>query len=90
MCWDNSLLYVELTLGTSLRNLENKQPSSSKAKIAMFGSYDPDIVNAAPGTKGPRVKAIADPYYGGKSGFDDCYLQCVRYAEGFLNMLERG
>ena len=38
----------------------------------------------------PKPKAIADPYYGGGSGFDDCYKQCVRYAEGFLDMLEKG
>lgn len=55
----------------------------------MFGSYDPDILSASPGTKAPRPKAIADPYYGGRSGFDDCYKQCVRYAEGFLDLLEK-
>lgn len=54
----------------------------------MFGSYDPEILNAKPGSKVPRAQAIADPYYGGKGGFEDCYQQCVRYAEGFLGMLE--
>ena len=74
----------------SLSNLQAKQPSSSKSTIALFGSYDPDILFPAPGAKVPKPKAIADPYYGGGSGFDDCYKQCVRYAEGFLDMLEKG
>jgi low molecular weight phosphotyrosine protein phosphatase len=74
----------------SLRNLEAKKPSSSSSTIALFGSYDPDILAAESGSKTPRAQAIADPYYGGKSGFEDCYRQCVRYAEGFLDMLEKG
>jgi low molecular weight phosphotyrosine protein phosphatase len=74
----------------NLSNLQAKQPSSSKSTIALFGSYDPDILFPAPGAKVPKPKAIADPYYGGGSGFDDCYQQCVRYAEGFLDMLEKG
>jgi low molecular weight phosphotyrosine protein phosphatase len=49
----------------------------------MFGSYDPGL------KPGGRVKPIADPYYGGSSGFDDCYEQCTRYAEGFLDHLEQ-
>ena len=75
---------------SSLSNLQAKQPSSSKSTIALFGSYDPDILFPVPGAKVPKPKAIADPYYGGGSGFDDCYKQCVRYAEGFLDMLEKG
>jgi len=75
---------------SSLSNLQAKQPSSSKSTIALLGSYDPDILFAKPGDKVPKPKAIADPYYGGGSGFDDCYKQCVRYAEGFLDMLEKG
>jgi low molecular weight phosphotyrosine protein phosphatase len=49
----------------------------------MFGSYDPDM------KIGGRAKPIADPYYGGGSGFDKCYEQCVRYSEGFLEVLEK-
>jgi low molecular weight phosphotyrosine protein phosphatase len=48
----------------------------------MFGAYDPALRN------GGRAKPIDDPYYGGASGFEQCYDQCVRYAEGFLDHLE--
>lgn len=89
----NTCVYIgnssKTQLIDSLQHLQNKQPSSSKSTIALFGSYDPDILFAKPGAKVPKAKAIADPYYGGNSGFDDCYEQCVRYAEGFLDMLEK-
>jgi low molecular weight phosphotyrosine protein phosphatase len=35
-----------------------------------------------------RAKEIDDPYYGGNSGFDAAYEQCVRYSRGFLDHLE--
>lgn len=53
------------------------------AHIALFGAYDPSL---APGAK---AQSIADPYYGGKSGFERSYEQCVTYASGFLDHLER-
>ncbi|CAD6578707.1 MAG: hypothetical protein TREMPRED_002251 [Tremellales sp. Tagirdzhanova-0007] len=65
---------------SNLRSLQHRKPRSCTAQISLFGSFDPL------GT--PRD--IEDPYYGGNSGFDNCYEQCVRYANGFLDFLERG
>jgi hypothetical protein len=33
---------------------------------------------------------IADPYYGGPSGFDEVYAQCVEYSKAFLDALDGG
>lgn len=30
-----------------------------------------------------------DPYYGGPSGFERAYQQCVRYSREFLDVLEK-
>lgn len=32
-------------------------------------------------------KPIADPYYGGQSGFEQCYKQCVSYSQGLLKSI---
>ncbi|GFZ45693.1 hypothetical protein JCM24511_03422 [Saitozyma sp. JCM 24511] len=37
-----------------------------------------------------KPRAISDPYYGGPSGFDKCYEQCVVYSRGFIEWLESG
>ncbi|GAA5850513.1 hypothetical protein JCM5353_004761 [Sporobolomyces roseus] len=58
----------------NLKNIQKVQPKNSKAKVALFGSFDDG-------------KDIADPYYGeeqGKDGFDKTYEQCVRYSEALL------
>ncbi|GAA5894813.1 tyrosine protein phosphatase LTP1 [Sporobolomyces salmoneus] len=55
----------------NLKNIQKIQPKGSKAKVALFGSYDDG-------------KDIVDPYYGGVEGFEKAYEQCVRYSEAFL------
>ncbi|GAA6008599.1 hypothetical protein JCM11491_003362 [Sporobolomyces phaffii] len=55
----------------NLKNIEKIRPKGSKAKVALFGSYDDG-------------KDIVDPYYGGIEGFEKAYEQCVRYSEAFL------
>jgi low molecular weight phosphotyrosine protein phosphatase len=49
--------------------------TGSKATIRLFGSYGDD------------GKEIQDPYYGGISGFEKAYKQCVKYSEGLLKDL---
>ena len=58
-------------------------PTGRHAHIALFGAYDPSLPSGA------KPQSIADPYYGGKSGFEKSYEQCVRYANGFLDDLDR-
>ncbi|KAJ1916531.1 Low molecular weight phosphotyrosine protein phosphatase [Mycoemilia scoparia] len=61
---------------SNLSDLKDMKPKGSKAKVALFGSYDPE---------GQRI--INDPYYGGKSGFETNYHQIVRSSFGFLKHL---
>ncbi|KAG8905999.1 hypothetical protein FRB99_007856, partial [Tulasnella sp. 403] len=42
--------------------------------VALFGSYGDG-------------RPIADPYYGGMSGFEKCYEQCVAYSQGLLKSI---
>ncbi|GAA5832844.1 hypothetical protein JCM3766R1_007065 [Sporobolomyces carnicolor] len=58
----------------NLKNIQKVQPKGSKAKVALFGSFDDG-------------KDIVDPYYGGMEGFEKAYSQCVRYSEAFLKEL---
>ncbi|KAM0754944.1 LMWPc-domain-containing protein [Meredithblackwellia eburnea MCA 4105] len=55
----------------NMSNMERVRPKGSKAKVALFGSYGDG-------------KVIQDPYYGGASGFEKTYQQCVAYSEGLL------
>jgi len=47
-------------------------------KVMLFGEF---------GGKGEEVE---DPYYGGEEGFEEAYLQAVRFSGGFLERLEKG
>ncbi|KAG8962113.1 hypothetical protein FRC05_005513 [Tulasnella sp. 425] len=55
----------------NLSNLQRIAPKNPTADVVIFGSFGDG-------------KAIADPYYGGQSGFDECYEQCLAYSEGLL------
>ncbi|RKO83157.1 phosphotyrosine protein phosphatase I superfamily [Blyttiomyces helicus] len=61
---------------SNLADLKRLQPTRTKAKVSLFGDFDP---------KGDRI--IKDPYYGGQDGFDRNYAQVVRCSEGFLKSL---
>jgi len=64
--------YILASDNQNLSNLERMAPRGSKAKIALFGSFDDN-------------KPIQDPYYGGMNGFERTYEQCVRYSHAFFN-----
>lgn len=52
--------------------------SSSKNKILLLGSFDPN-----------GEKIIRDPYYDSDcAGFEKCYEQCVRSCNGFLDSMK--
>ncbi|THH34150.1 hypothetical protein EUX98_g177 [Antrodiella citrinella] len=57
---------------SNLRNLERMKPSDATAEVRLFGSY-------------VDGKQIADPYYGGIGGFEQCFKQCVTYSNAFLD-----
>ncbi|KAJ1985262.1 Low molecular weight phosphotyrosine protein phosphatase [Dimargaris verticillata] len=61
---------------SNLSDLLQLQPKKSKAIVKMFGEYD---------DQGERV--IADPYYGGRSGFEHNFQQVTRCSIGFLKEL---
>lgn len=67
----------------------NRKPRHAKARVALFGAFDPNLILASPGHR-MRVQAIEDPYYGGDDGFEICFEQCTRFAKGFLDFLEQG
>ncbi|KAI9207793.1 phosphotyrosine protein phosphatase I superfamily [Polychytrium aggregatum] len=61
---------------SNLSNLMSIKPASSKAKVQLFGEYDPE---------GERI--IEDPYYGGVDGFEHNFRQVTRASLGFLQHL---
>jgi len=78
-----------LAMDTSnLQTLLQRAPPSRQAHISLFGAFDPSILHPPSGSKAAKPQGIADPYYGGSSGFERCYEACVRYSEGFLDWLE--
>ncbi|KAL7424165.1 Low molecular weight phosphotyrosine protein phosphatase [Cryptotrichosporon argae] len=88
--------YVLAMDGSNLQTLLGRAPRSARAYIALFGSFDPLLLSDSPsspappgaGGRRPRAQSIDDPYYGGRQGFDACYAQCVRYADGLLDVIE--
>lgn len=60
----------------NVRNLQRMQPKGSDmhATIKLFGEYGDG-------------KAIEDPYYGGKQGFETIYKQVLAYSEALLQSL---
>ncbi|XP_047507352.1 low molecular weight phosphotyrosine protein phosphatase-like [Pieris napi] len=64
----------------NMKSLNSKAPQGCRAKLLLFGSFDPE---------GDRI--IRDPYYDSDSaGFEKCYQQSIRCSNGFLEQLERG
>ncbi|VVC95162.1 unnamed protein product [Leptidea sinapis] len=64
----------------NMKSLNSKAPKGSKAKLLLFGNFDPE---------GDRI--IRDPYYDSDSaGFEKCYHQSVRCSKGFLQQIEKG
>jgi len=56
----------------NLRHLQSMKPANATATVRLWGSY----LDGRP---------IPDPYYGRKSGFDDCFEQCVALSNAFLD-----
>jgi len=56
----------------NLQYLQRIRPANATAEVRLWGSY---LDN----------KAIPDPYYGGKGGFEKVYEQCVRLSNAFLD-----
>ena len=59
----------------NVRNLKNVQPRGSRAVIKLFGEYGDG-------------RAIEDPYYGGKQGFETTYKQVLAYSKALLDSLD--
>ncbi|KAH6916872.1 phosphotyrosine protein phosphatase [Coprinopsis sp. MPI-PUGE-AT-0042] len=64
--------YILAADANNLRNLQSIKPSNATAEVRLWGSYLDD-------------RAIPDPYYGSSRGFDDCYEQCVKLSDAFLD-----
>nr|XP_031862659.1 uncharacterized protein CI109_001670 [Kwoniella shandongensis]KAA5529731.1 hypothetical protein CI109_001670 [Kwoniella shandongensis] len=73
----------------NLQTLLHRQPSSSKSHVTLFGSFDPSIPLSSIGSNKIKARAIDDPYYGGKDGFESSFKLCEAFAGGFLDYLER-
>ncbi|KAI8921576.1 phosphotyrosine protein phosphatase I superfamily [Entophlyctis helioformis] len=61
---------------SNLADLRRIQPKGSKAKVQLFGDFDP---------QGERI--IADPYYGDMDGFERNFQQVSRASVGLLKHL---
>jgi len=57
---------------SNLRHLNNMKPANTTAEVRLWGSY---LDN----------KPIPDPYYGGVSGFEKVFQQCVILSNAFLD-----
>ncbi|KAG1716004.1 hypothetical protein ID866_1169 [Astraeus odoratus] len=66
--------YILAADESNLRNLQRIKPSSTTAEVRLWGSY---LDN----------KPIADPYYGGIAGFEQCFDQCTRLSNAFLDVV---
>jgi len=58
---------------SNLSDVLARKPNNSKAKVHMFGEFDP---------KGDLI--IEDPYYGGEEGFEYNFQQVTRCSRAFL------
>ncbi|KAK0506279.1 phosphotyrosine protein phosphatase [Armillaria luteobubalina] len=59
--------------GNNLNSLRRNAPRNATATIRLWGSY---LESNLP---------ISDPYYGGNSGFERVYQQCVALSNAFLD-----
>jgi len=65
--------YVLAMDNANLSDLLQKAPPGSKAKVMLFGDFGAN-----------KGEEVADPYYGGQSGFDKNFEQVVSFSKGFL------
>lgn len=71
----NEFDYIICMDEDNLYNLNKIKPSSSKATVKLFGDWGSD----------PKYgRIVEDPYYGGSSGFEKCYNQCIHFSNEFL------
>ena len=62
---------------SNYKNIKSIEPSDSSCKVYLIRDYD----NIGVG------EDVPDPYYGGDSGFDECYAMIKRSCENFLESL---
>lgn len=60
---------------------------ASRQRVRLLRTFDRTLAGVPEGSPGLEVP---DPYYGGESGFDDCYAMIHRACEGLLEALLRG
>ena len=58
---------------SNVEDLEEERPKGGKAKVKLFGEYDPE-----------GVKTVYDPYYGEIEEFDVMFDHCNRCCKAFL------
>lgn len=59
---------------SNINSLEKMAPKPCKAKIELFGKYDPE-----------GVKVVRDPYYDTDlNGFEEVFAQCMRCSKALL------
>jgi protein-tyrosine phosphatase len=63
--------------GSNLMHLHQIAPPDETEKIRLFGEY-------------AGVGGVVDPYYGSLNGFDDCWKQIERAADGLLDAMQSG
>ncbi|PHH75604.1 hypothetical protein CDD82_4376 [Ophiocordyceps australis] len=61
---------------SNLSDLERAQrgQANSRAKVMLFGDFSGHA----------KSEVVADPYYGGRDGFEKAFEQCHRFATNFL------
>ncbi|KAF4595674.1 Low molecular weight phosphotyrosine protein phosphatase [Ophiocordyceps camponoti-floridani] len=66
--------YVFAMDRSNLSDLERMR-RGGKAKVMLYGEFS---------GAGAKTETVADPYYGGRDGFQKAYEQCRRFAQNFL------
>ena len=82
--------YILASDEANLRNLERMKPRNATATVKLFGSFDDNKPIGDPyygGIVSLIVLFTQVPQYGTfeQSGFEQCYRQCVRYSNKFLD-----
>ncbi|WP_111637036.1 low molecular weight protein-tyrosine-phosphatase [Marinomonas shanghaiensis] len=61
----------------NLANLKKIQPAACKAKVVLFGEFEPSV----------SFGEVADPYYGGEDGFVAMRKHLTQISEAFIHYL---
>ena len=64
--------------------INSEGSSKGGCRVCLFGDFDAELRSAGNQSLDEWEREIQDPYYGGDGGFEENFLQCVRFSRGLL------